>query len=58
MKAQLFGATDGKDDRFVPGLELRFDVRIRFAVDTSAAPAWLLNDGVQPFGISRALGAE
>jgi hypothetical protein len=31
LKARLFGATDGKDDRFVPGLELRFDVRIRFA---------------------------
>ncbi|MDH2343238.1 hypothetical protein [Bradyrhizobium sp. SSUT77] len=31
LKARLFGATDGKDDRFVPGLELRFDVRVRVA---------------------------
>jgi hypothetical protein len=31
LKARLFGATDGKDDRFVAGLELRFDIRIRFS---------------------------
>jgi hypothetical protein len=31
LKARLSGATDGKDDRFVPGLELRFAVRVRFA---------------------------
>jgi hypothetical protein len=31
LKARLFGATDGKDDRLVAGLELRFDIRIRFS---------------------------
>jgi hypothetical protein len=31
LKARLSGATDGKDGRFVPGLELRFAIRIRFA---------------------------
>jgi hypothetical protein len=31
LRARLFGATDGKDDRFVAGLELRFHIRIRFS---------------------------
>jgi hypothetical protein len=31
LKARLFGATDGKADRFVAGLELRFDIRVRFS---------------------------
>jgi hypothetical protein len=31
LKALVAGATDGNDDRFTPGIELMFDVRIRFA---------------------------
>jgi hypothetical protein len=31
VKGRLFGTTDGKDNSFVPGLELGFDVRIRLA---------------------------
>jgi hypothetical protein len=31
LKARISGVTDGKDDRFTPGRELNFYVRIRFA---------------------------
>jgi hypothetical protein len=31
LKAWVSGVTDGKEDSFTPGLELVFDVRIRFA---------------------------
>jgi hypothetical protein len=31
LKARVSGLTDGKDNSFTPGLELRFAVRIRFA---------------------------
>jgi hypothetical protein len=31
LKARASGVTNGKDDTFRPGLELQFDVRIRFA---------------------------
>jgi hypothetical protein len=31
LKAWVSGVTDGKADSFIPGLELVFDVRIRFA---------------------------
>jgi hypothetical protein len=31
LKVRASGVKDGKDDRFTPGLELQFNVRIRFA---------------------------
>src|ERR1700687_462574 len=31
VKARVSGVTDGKDEKFAPGLGLQFDVRIRFA---------------------------
>jgi hypothetical protein len=44
MKATLSGVTDGKEDKFKPGVELEFGVRIRFADE---------QDTVQTFHIIR-----
>jgi hypothetical protein len=44
LKASVEGATDGKDDRFLPGLELQFSVRIRFADE---------QDTIRTFSVTR-----
>jgi hypothetical protein len=40
LKARASGVTDGKDDRFTPGLELQFDVRIQFADEQDTIKAF------------------
>jgi hypothetical protein len=48
LKARASGATDGKDDRFTPGLELLFDVRVRFADDQDTINTFIVTRRILP----------
>lgn len=48
LKARLSGVTDGKDNRFVPGLELRFSVRIRFADEQDNVRTYTVAPRISP----------